>query len=338
MMRAPLKASDWWNYKIPPLLAIAWYALASGRYPTQLRSIAGYLSLYLLATVAIAGFGHVLLDAFDVEEDRLLGKPNLWSPLSSFKRMLLLSTLIVLSWLPWRAIPGGKLTLVLIGAEFVMFVLYAMPPLRLKERGFPGIAADAMYAHVLPLLWTWVTFSAIADSTAPPWFPVVAASWAFLVGTRHLLQHQVINHDDDERAGARTFVVRHGVAATLELAAHTLLPLEVVTFAFLLGVITVTTPLVALAFFAYAVWQITKVRRGWLSRVDVFGAVTDGDKVAVIGTLVMSRFYERWMPVVLLLALSIQQPAYLLLLVIHVLVFREGAREVRQELAAAFSR
>src|ERR1035437_5503778 len=140
-MRAPLKASGWWNYKIPPMLAVAYYAVANAHHPPKVAATLAAIGTYLIAAIGIAGFGHVYLDAFDVEEDRFLGKANLWDPLGIPARFAIVALLLALSWLPWLALPVGRAGLALIALEFAMFILYATPPVRLKDRGFFGITA-----------------------------------------------------------------------------------------------------------------------------------------------------------------------------------------------------
>jgi hypothetical protein len=320
-MPAPLKASGWWNYKIPPMLAVAYFAIAAAATPLHFDAIRWRLLIYLVAVVGIAGFGYVITDAFDIEEDRLLGKENLWAPLTTGARMALVATLLAASWLPWLRLSPGIVGLALIGLEFVAFFLYAAPPVRLKERGLPGIVADAMYAHVLPALWTWIPFSRMTGARAPAWFPFALAAWALTVGMRHLLQHQAIQYASDGFANARTFAVRHGRAATVSLIVRRILPLEVVFFFAVLTAIGRTVPIVIAGFAVYLVWQIVKVRFLWIAKFNIVGAMEDADRSTVAGTLVMTRFYERWLSLLILIGLVVRDPSYLVLLVMHLVVF-----------------
>ena len=322
-MKAPLKAGAWWNYKIPPLLAVAYFALAAGARPPDLANAIWSLALYMLAAIGIAGFGHLFTDAFDVAEDRTLGKPNLWAPLGPGARTALLVTLLAASWLPWLGLPVGRIGFMLIGLQFVMFALYAMPPIRLKERGFWGIIADAIYAHMLPALITWYPFSILAHSLAPDWFPTLLGAWALTVGIRHLLQHQASQLESDLSANVRTYAVRNGRDATLALIAR-ILPLEMVAFIVLLGVIGQRQPIVAAGFGAYLIWQVVKLRTTSLSSFDLRGAHSDADRPVAIGKIVLSGFYERWLAPFILAGLSIAEPSYLVLLIIHLILFRRA--------------
>jgi hypothetical protein len=340
-MQAPLKASGWWNYKIPPMLAVAYFALASAPRALDSSRVELYIALYLVAVVGMAGFGHVLLDAFDVEEDRLLGKANLWAPLSPAGRITVIVLLLAASWLPWLVLPAGKTGIALVTLEFVFFALYAVPPIRLKERGFPGIVADSMYAHVLPALWTWIPFSVISGARVPSWFPIAMGIWALFVGMRHLLQHQVIQIDSDRSANARTHAVRRGREATLSLIVTKVLPLEMLSFIAMALAMASHAPAVAVGFVAYLSWQAFKLRFIWLAKFNIVGSMQQAERSTVVGTLVMSRFYERWLPLLLLGTLAYRQPAFLPLLLLHLLVFQDAIVEVMREdlpLAVSFGR
>jgi UbiA prenyltransferase family protein len=335
-VRAPLKASGWWNYKIPPMLAVAYYAVASAPHPPRISALLAAIGTYLAAVVGIAGFGHVYLDAFDVEEDRVLGKTNLWTPLRTPARFAIIALLLLLSWLPWLALPIGRGGVALIAMEFALFILYATPPIRLKDRGMFGITADALYAHVVPSLWTWIVFSRLSGSVASAWFLVGLVTWTLTVGMRHLLQHQVIQFQSDSVAGARTFAVRHGREKTLRLIVRGILPAEIVAFAMLMMVMSRAAPLAGIGFGIFAAWQLLKIRFLWVGRFNVMGRLADADRATMAGTLIMSRYYERWLPLLILVSVAIQDHAYVLLLLSHVLAFPEGiTRLIREDLPIA---
>jgi hypothetical protein len=294
------------------------------------------LIVYLVAVIGIAGFGHVFLDIFDVEEDRLLGKSNLWAPLTGVRRVGLVAVLLAASLLPWTVLPLNRIGVLLVALEFVMFLMYAVPPIRLKSRGFPGIAADSMYAHTRPALWTWIPFSILAGSAVSRWFPVALAIWTFTVGVRHLLQHQVIQLESDATAGALTHAVRRGRESTLRLIVGRVLPIEVAAFSFLLGIMAANMMLIPVTFLIYALWQLSKFRFLWLSRLSL-AASPDADRATVAGTLVMTRFYERWLPVLVLLLLSVRTPAYTVLLMVHLILFRTAFGDILDDITLAAS-
>ena len=316
-MKAPLKASDWWSYKIPPLLAIAYCALSLESRPRGFMQTGVEIGLYLLAIIGIAGFGHVFLDAFDVEEDRLLGKPNLWAPLDNFRRALLIVLLLAAAWIPFLFLPIGRAGLSLVGLQFLSFVLYAVPPIRLKGRGLAGAAADAMYAHALPAMWTWILFSRISGARAQWWPPVLIGTWALAVGMRHMLQHQALEVANDRRAGVATYAATRGIEAAHSLIMRVLLPLEVASFLLLLAIVSVRIPVVAAGFVLFLLWHLIRARSA------------PAGESAVVRSFILSRFYEKWLPLLVLAGLALNDPAWLVVLVMHAAVFRGAPRGER---------
>ncbi len=326
-MQFPLKASRWWSHKIPPLLAVAYFALSLAPRPPDFTGVRRYFALYLLAVVAIAAFGHLLTDAFDVEEDRLLDKQNLWAPMPFAARWTLIAVLLLASWLPWLAMPGRQVLIGLIALQFVMFFLYAAPPVRLKERGFPGILADATYAHMLPTLWTWVAFSTLSGVRAPAWLVGILSLWSLSVGIRHLLQHQVAELESDSRLGIATHAVRSGRASTVRLIVRPFLLMEIMSFAVILVIVGSRLWLVPAGFLVFAGVRLVR-----MSRVSSLRATRDDAELsAAVGTLVLTRFYERWLPLLILTGLVLRERSYIVLLVLHLVLFGRGVVELLRD-------
>lgn len=318
----PLRADKWWNYKIPPMLAFAYYALLSAPGVPPLRDTVTMLALFLVAVIGIAGFGHVFTDIFDVEEDRVRGQSNIWAGLSDAKRAALITSLLAASWIPWLFIPIGTAGIMLVASEFLMFALYAVPPVRLKTRGFPGIVADSMYAHVLPALWTWIPFARFAYAETPLWLGLIAAAWALIVGMRELLHHQAVDANSDRRAGVSTYGALKGRDNVIKIVLNRLLPLELMAFAALLGALTAQTVVVVVGFAAYLGWSVFKIERRWIDPVGILSGPQIDDRATIICRRILSPFYYAWLPILLLIALTLKDSTYAVLLLLHLLLFR----------------
>jgi 4-hydroxybenzoate polyprenyltransferase len=96
----------------------------------------------------IAGLGYFINDWADIRSDQLAGKPNKVGELSLGVRLLILILLCAFSFLPWLILPMNEYSWALIGIEIILFLMYSLPPLRLKEKGFLGIITDTMYAYI----------------------------------------------------------------------------------------------------------------------------------------------------------------------------------------------
>ena len=158
---------------------------------------------------------------------------------------------------------------------------------------------------------------------------------------RHLLQHQALDVEGDKRADARTFGARNGRDATLRLIAQRIIPMEMMTFGLVLSIAAPYIPFVGFVFLVYLAWQWFKVRFLWMSKLNMFGPMTHADRTVVVGTYVLSSFYERWLAPLVLMVLAWHDPSYLWLLAVHVILFRGSARGLVREdipLAASFMR
>ena len=328
-----LKAYAWWNYKIPPMLAVAFYALYRAPRLPPVTTTLWQLGLFLISVIGIAGFGHVFLDAFDVDEDRMGGKPNLWDQSNPASRAALVLGLLAASWLPWTILPNSSVGLTLIALEFLLFAMYAVPPIRLKTRGLHGVITDAGYAHALPALWTWFPFALVAGVSTSPLFIATLTVWSLTVGIRHLMQHQALETPKDAAAGANTFSVRHGADKTLSIVVHRLIPLEIVAFGLLVTIIGRHLWILPVACVAYLALEAFRLRFLWLQRIRLTGPLSDPDRSTIAGTLIMSQFYELWVPVIVLTGLVARSGSYIIVFVLYLFLFRNGPWQlVRRDL------
>ena len=316
------------------MLAFAYYALLSAPVLPPLSVVVQQLAIFLVAAVGIAGFGHVFTDMFDVDEDRVRQQSNLWDHRSTTSRAVLLGALVLAAVIPWYFLPTNRITIALLGAELLAFVLYAVPPIRLKVRGAPGIVADSMYAHVLPALWTWIPFALLSGAATPVVVGLTIAMWGMFFGARDLMIHQAIDAVVDRATGAMTYGARRGRDALIRTIQRRLLPAELFLFLLLLVEIAPVSPLPAVFFGIYFPLRYLMITRFWLGSLDATGGSVNGDRVIALCRRVMSPFYYLWLPLLLLIHLALRSPPFLLLLAVHLLLFgRMIARLSRSEIA-----
>ena len=122
------------------------------------------------------------------------------------------------------------------GANWLAFTLYSVPPVRLKIRGLWGVIADACGGQLLPTLWTAACVS--RGFGVPVGWLALLGGWAFVLGLRGILSHQLRDLQADRASAVDTFVVRIGAQRTQKLLRRCLVPLELLLFslaAFLVG-------------------------------------------------------------------------------------------------------
>jgi hypothetical protein len=144
-------------------------------------------------------------------------------------------------------------------ANVLVFLLYSVPPVRLKCRGVWGVLADACGALVIPALWISVAVS--RQGTAPLLLPVGIAlvTWTPGCGVRLILTHQADDLSNDLRSGTATPGLLRGREGLERLGRHVALPLEIVSLPVLLWAGGGWLSLVVLL--ACALGQVTVARK-----------------------------------------------------------------------------
>ena len=102
------------------------------------------LFLAILTAIGIAGIGYLLNDWNDREQDKIAGKSNIFLSANKLLIVVIPIAFCVLAILPWLYLPNTRITFYLLSIEIILFIVYAFPPLRLKERPVAGIICDAI--------------------------------------------------------------------------------------------------------------------------------------------------------------------------------------------------
>lgn len=328
-----VRSGQWWDYKIPPVIATAAIVLGAGA-ALDVRKLV-HLVVFLVATVGVAAFGHVVNDLADIKTDALAGAPNRMAPLDRSARVAVLATTVVAGALPWLWLPHSVGVMALLGLEVALLVGYSVRPVRLKDRAAAGVVADALYAYVVPVLLSGATFTQVAQVRAPSASVVVAvSSWMLLMGLRGILWHQIADLAHDRRAGTRTLATRLGadrsgrvlgvlVVVELVSAAATLLALAADSGRWWL-------PVFGALYLLYRSFQLTVLWSEPLRPVTLKHAA---GRVRFIGFVLLNEFIERWLPIAALVALAIRAPIGWLAVAAHLLLFENAVVEfVRRDL------
>ena len=313
-----LRLSRPWTYKAPFLISVPYYVLVIGS--VSLGKALGAILGSSLTILGIAGIAYLLNDLADRDADAKAGKPNF--ALNRRPSMLLALALLfsALALVPWFVVlPLRLMTAGLLAFELALFLAYSLPPVRLKDRGGLGVIADALYAHANPALLAAFTFALIGgvvDDALIPFIPVLGL-WQLVLGLRNILLHQLLDLEHDEAAGTLTWVARLGIDRAERLLRVIVVPSELGLFAAYIVILAADVrPLVpGLAVFVVLTSWVIRVR--WKRALPrdlrnfLFNYVDD--------------FCVEWIPVLILLELAAREPAFLLLLAIHVVLFPKNA-------------
>ena len=322
-----VRLQDWWNSKLPPLFAVA-YLLLAGPPAAAPRAVGGAMLLFLASAFFTAAWGHLLNDVADADADRRAGKP---SPISTLPRAAA-SALVVLTLLlaigPWLVLPPSGLARAAFALELVLLAAYALPPLRLKERGLAGLVADALYGHALPMAIAVGLFDAMA-----PGAPLTAATVALLIGWKlaqglcGALASQIADRRSDHRSRTRTWVTggagagRPRALAAQRILLRLLLPLQLVAFVAALAALFPRWPWLLPAYLLFLLARVAQVHLVWKRGATFY-------RRGYPGYALLNDFHERWLPLVALALLVAADPRYLALAALHLLLFRNGLGDV----------
>lgn len=305
-----LRLSNPWNYKVPLLLAIPYLVLLGGE--AQASSGYMFIGLSYATIIGIACFGYLTNDLADREVDKKAGKPNGTAGLSMVQTLGITVLSLVFAIAPWLIFPTITESWFMLGIELLLFLIYAFPPFRLKEKPILGAVTDALYAHALPALLAAWTFILIINELVEAWEPFLTALilWQFVVGVRGILFHQVKDFENDSVTSQRTMATAFGKARIEFVVKWTILPIELLTFLWFVfqlnrpEIIGITV--VSVFFIRSIYWQLK------LGKSLDYRAMTHAH---------LDDFYIRWLPIIVLAIMVFLQPLMVGLAILHVLVF-----------------
>src|SRR5438132_2671067 len=178
------RGSEWWAAKISPLLAVVYAGLALNRVPAQVGLV--FITGWLFSMICLASFGHFVNDSFDIDADRRAGKRNAMAALARWQRFCVCALAALLGAIPWLFLRPQGISLMLLALLYVLQPLYAMPPLRLKERGFWGILTDAVYVLAVTSAFAAAMSAQVSNAPDPlmPLYICLVSLWALFFGLR----------------------------------------------------------------------------------------------------------------------------------------------------------
>jgi 4-hydroxybenzoate polyprenyltransferase len=311
-----IRSRDWWNYKTPLVLAAAYGAayLSSIDHDTIFMSV----GLVIWYVFALGSFGYVLNDLCDIEEDRLADKVNQMGPFSRFARVVILSGVVVIGFIP-IALLSPPFALSVCFLNYLFPVLYSVKPIKLKERGLWGVIFDAAGAHVLPALYaiTLVYESAgvnlINEQVV---FTLTFSILTGLIGLRGILNHMQHDRENDKASGISTFVMHLSEHRFIFLI-KSLFVLEGAFFILLALSLPSVTLSLLVGFIFYVTIMLSKYLIGWTWQYQENNQIKQNFRLP----LQDSNFYLNWVPVILLAGLLLQDLVWAGILVIHVVLF-----------------
>lgn len=312
-----LRLSKPWRYKVPLIIAFTYFLLVVGNVDPFHATMSFFAAI--ATTIGFMGFGYLTNDLADRKKDALAGKSNGTRNLSSISVVLLLIAFLATALLPWLYLPMDGISWLCIIVELVLFVLYAFPPFRLKERSFLGVITDALYAHVVPgFLASW-TFYLVGNEHYENFriFVIALCVWQFFSGIRNILSHHYVDFENDQTSGTKTFATNIGKEKVHQLMTRVFIPLEVLSLLFFLAIVQLKIDYLVLVVLLF-------LMLAWAN----FKQETGGTRVKHFTNTFLDRFYIHWFPYILLFSIAFSMCDYWWILVFHVLIFHPSVGKI----------
>ncbi|HEV2740327.1 MAG TPA: UbiA family prenyltransferase [Candidatus Elarobacter sp.] len=313
----------WWFNKVPLSVTLVLLLLDGRRFSLGALAV---ITLVVLTVCAAGNYGYALNDLFDVEEDARLGRNNRAAGMPRLRMWAVIAASALCAEV-CATVAAGRAGALLTLLELCLPLAYSVPPVRIKERAWLGIAADALAAHVYPAV---LVLMAVTHWTVRPVTSVLAIAvvvWATAAGVRNILSHQLNTAEQDRKAGLRTVVHDLGNARLERGIVAGVLPIEVGAFGG--AMIACNAGPVVWAFVAlYLMYEAFKTCTGRF-RVTVFRS---GGQPYV--PFIEESFYKAWGPLVFALDAARVDPVYLLVIPSYIALFRPHLRAEMSRLRA----
>jgi len=319
------RVRDWWSSKLPPLLGFA-YLLLAGPPAVDAAPGTATLALFLATAVATAAWGHFLNDFADAVPDARLGHRTPAAELPRARAALLAAAGLAVAVVPWIFLPRSRAASIAFALEVALLAAYALPPLRLKERGRASLLVDALYGHALPMAITLFVFGALGVRPIEGAALALLLGWKLAQGLCGALASQLADRHRDRRAGARTWLVAGGALAARRILLRLLLPAQLLLFVGALVALAPRSPWPLAAYLVFLLLRLAQIHFVWRKRASYW-------RRGYPGYSLLNDFHERWLPLVTLALLVQADPRYLVVALAHLALFRNGAGDLIRALA-----
>jgi 4-hydroxybenzoate polyprenyltransferase len=304
-----VRPDQWWYYKIPPPIMLLVLLLAGRASGSDFL-----LALAALVTVIalVCNFGYAINDLFDVEEDARTGKENAVSRLGA-SGLTFVAVLSAFGSLAIAALAIGEAGAALTLCALLLPLAYSMPPLRIKERKWIGVLADATAAHVYPAILCVVIASQWSGGGLPGTMIVAVVLWSLMLGLRGILSHQLLDADVDRESGLITVVHDHGAGHIVKGLKYGVAPIEIAS----LITVVLQSNVGAVFWCAVLIYAVTETLRTVAGHRVLLFSKSGSRYVPFLG----NNFYQVWGPLAVMADVAAGDRQQLLLPLLFVALF-----------------
>jgi len=305
-----IRATEWWEYKIGPLLGMGYATTFVTKMP--LIEAVPVLLTTLAGLVIGAVFASLINDVTDVDDDVAVGKKNRMAGFSERIRWLFPMGCVVVGVVFGFFIYPDLLSLFFYALAWLSFILYSVPPIRLKTKGGIGVLCCAGGESLFPALFVAARLTYAAEWPVPFWWFLAIGVWALTFGLRAILWHQFRDRENDLMTNTSTFATRI-VPERFRPAAIGLFMVELVAVA---GVLLQMNLIIAwLVLLVYSMLVFIRYKR--YANIPIILFTPENAHWQVM----MADFYQAFLPVSLLILAGLSQPWAWWILLVHIIFF-----------------
>ncbi|MEC3879907.1 UbiA family prenyltransferase [Parapedobacter sp. 10938] len=309
-IRKMVRAAEWWEYKLVPLLGIGYATAFVSKTP--LIEAVPTLLIAFVGLVIGAVFASLINDVTDIDDDLEAGKKNRMAKFSERSRWVCLAGCLTLGVAFGIIIYPDLLSLFFYAMAWLSFILYSVPPIRLKIRGGIGVVCCACGESLFPALFIVSEFIYYTGFSAHFWWFITVGIWAFASGLRAILWHQFVDRENDINTNTNTFATKvipekfrpvTTILFGVELIAAIGMLLQIQLFVIWIGLLLYVV-LVMIRYKRYTsipIVLLTPANAQW--------------------QVLMMDFYQAFLPLSLLVAASLSQPWAWMILLAHAILF-----------------
>lgn len=301
-----LRIQEWWSHVLPPIL-LFYYLGLNDRNNQKTLVLALFFTIILLS-ILTAITGYFINDWFDINDDFKAGKSNFIASLSNKKRYLLFSILIcmliLLYWVMFQlySIQYLKIISFFLFLNLFLFLIYSIPPIRLKSKPFIALILDALYSGTLFYIMAYLLTSELRIKNV--FIIILIYFFGVSKGIRNYLSHLSFDKENDIKVGQQTLATKYGKSRTQHIA-NLIFPIEIffisVLFFFTLPMSFIYFLIFPFLFLFYWFLLFKKAKKVYIPNLN--------------------DLYEIWLPLFLLIYLIYQDHQLYGLLIIHTFLF-----------------
>lgn len=307
-----LRANDWWDYKLPPILAVGYSTIIF--LDKSITSHILDIAIVLLSLIFGAIFVSFINDITDIDDDFVAGKENRMTSLSKARRSILLSVSILLGMMMLWFYKVDINSSIYYLLAWLVFALYSVPPFRFKKNVYLGILADASGSSLLPsLLMLSFIYHQSGNNIDSQWI-ILIGLWSMLLGIRGILWHQYADKENDLKSKLNTFATRFTSTRLKQIGLY-LLVFELAILFCILLLLNLNMPYIFLSL--YLLLLLIRHKKFDTQIVPLIAA--DGKQYHIL----FNEYYQAFFPIALLVSAGLSNSIDWIWLGVHLILFHK---------------